>query len=338
MPAVRKRAPRATVRAGVVSPISQGVQLLACGADPIWAVWAAWSEAAGVAFAPRPARLPAAGGVLLVSPWEQPGPEALAAARRSARGAAVDIWLVHSEPSPELQAEVLAGGGRGCLPRLPGEEAVRRALQLAAWTFPGGQPGAAEVERRAGQPRAAVAAPPAARVGSGGPPPARLAPPQRRGWERAAPRPSAGQPWWAWPEAAGPEAVLAVVAPWPVPAAWVEEAAGVWEAAAGRPPGTALRLGSLPAPLRGALHPAIGRAAAAQAVAVLTAADWTALDGARRLVDALRACGALRVAVWLAGGAGGVTARQLALALGVPCAAIPVPADAMDGGRPAGGP
>lgn len=109
--------------------------IIASGRDPVWALWAEWAAGAGVAFTvgggADGASVPA-GSIVLASAWDAPPREAVAAAR-IACGQSGDVWLAFGDPWPELQVEVLAAGGAGCVPRLPDAAAVRRALRLAAW-------------------------------------------------------------------------------------------------------------------------------------------------------------------------------------------------------------
>ena len=267
------------------------VPLVATGDDPVWTLWCRWAAARGIAFAaPDPNRaLPVppdgAGLVVLASPWDCPGAAAVEHARSLlAPGLCADVWLLGSGPSPQLQAEVLAAGGRGCLPRLPDAVAVERARRLARW-WP---------------------SPP-------GPAPARGTPTRGAG---SGPAAGPAEPWWAWPRATP----LTIVAPWPLEARWAEGALEAWRRARGAHPASCL--GTVPAPIRGRTDPAVA-AAATGAVAVVVAADWAVLVGARTLLAALRAAGATELRVWLMEAPAGAPTGELARALGAPCSLVP---------------
>jgi len=122
----------------VGAPAPGPLRLLALGDDPIWAVWAQVAALAGatleVASAAAPIDTPPPDAVL-ISPWWQAAPVAArrAVAAVRAGGGRADVWLVCTEPSPGLRAEVLAEGAVGCLPRLPTAELIARIGRLAAW-------------------------------------------------------------------------------------------------------------------------------------------------------------------------------------------------------------
>jgi len=85
--------------------------------------------------------------------------------------------------------------------------------------------------------------------------------------------------------------------------------------------GVALYLASPPPPQLGHVHPLVGRAAGAQAAAVVTFLEVEELEAAGRLIAALRAAGARNVRAWIVGGDPPPRLlRELGVAFGVPCA------------------
>lgn len=299
------------------------------GADPIWVLWHQWAAERGVVIQAHPA---AGHGPLLVSPWDDPPVEAV---RRGveAVGNRRDVWLVMTGACTDLAAEVLAVGGRGCLPRVPGDAALRKVLAVAGWwprahrsqvpaAAPSIEPASAEV------PSAAPVASMLERFWPARPPRRQPALFQRPVAD-APPSPSAG------PETQAPVPAgvpLVVLGPWPlregVPEAVVRDWRHLAQAAREATPVEVTCLGCVPPPMGGHPHPAISVAMAAQRVAVVASLDWAVLVAARALIQALGMRDRLDIEVWLTGERPSpALLKQVSLALRVPCTWVPADPD-----------
>ena len=329
------------------------------GADPVWTLWRDWARARGVMVGPYPMTGPI---TVLVSPWDTPPVDAV---RRgvAAAGSQSDVWLVMTGPGTELAAEVLAAGGRGCLPRVPDEAAWTKLRSVAAW-WPSWARQEQAVDALSGglaPPTAAAEVDVPTRSGYVAtmrrPVPAfvrqrlleltkglQRGPADVAGWQRWVAR--WGKVWpprgsTAWVERSrglrrygaarsdtgllpADDGTLLVLGPWPLAEGLPEAVLRDWLRLCNADPARVSCLGCVPPPLGGQTHPAIPIAANARRVAVVTSLDWVVLGAARALIAALRAAGHPGVEAWLTGDRPTqALVKQVSVALQVPCMWVP---------------